>query len=197
MPRLPEENAKIREKTIKKLLDASLELFATEGYHKATMAKIAKLAGVSKGLAFHYFREKSDLLVALAGRRIEEWVPLIEGLNTIENPQDRLRFLVEFVIEELRSKTNILRLYHSLYLTNDGICAIEKAQKTYSELFKKIADQEIRLFEDFKVSDPSFHAMLLRAHLQGISIEYMLEPGSVDLNRLQKFLLQLYGKMRA
>lgn len=46
------------------LLDRASELFAEHGYDELSMARIAREAGISKPLLFHYFRTKRDLFVA-------------------------------------------------------------------------------------------------------------------------------------
>lgn len=57
-----------------KILDAAEELFAAGGYEATSTARVARRAGVPKGLVFHYFPQKIDLLVALVEERthIEE-----------------------------------------------------------------------------------------------------------------------------
>ena len=49
------------DETRAKLLDAALEVMASRGYAEATMAEIARAAGVSKGLAYYHFSSKADL----------------------------------------------------------------------------------------------------------------------------------------
>lgn len=57
-----------------RILDAAEELFAGGGYEATPTAVIARLARVPKGLIFHYFPRKIDVLVALVDERtlIEE-----------------------------------------------------------------------------------------------------------------------------
>lgn len=52
-----------------RILDAAEELFAGGGYEATPTAVIAKLARVPKGLVFHYFPKKIDVLVALIDER--------------------------------------------------------------------------------------------------------------------------------
>ncbi|MBG0817143.1 TetR/AcrR family transcriptional regulator [Planomonospora sp. ID82291] len=51
------------------MLDAAEELFARDGYEATPTAEIARLADVPKGLVFHYFPRKIDVLVALVDER--------------------------------------------------------------------------------------------------------------------------------
>lgn len=52
-----------------RILDAAEELFAESGYNGASTAGIAKKAKVPKGLVFHYFPQKMDVLTALIDER--------------------------------------------------------------------------------------------------------------------------------
>ncbi|MBO5609640.1 MAG: TetR/AcrR family transcriptional regulator [Eubacterium sp.] len=50
--------------TREKLLKSALELYTEKGYHKTTVDEIAKSAGLSTGVAYRYFKNKKDLLLA-------------------------------------------------------------------------------------------------------------------------------------
>lgn len=52
-----------------RILDAAEELFAGGGYDATPTARIAAVAGVPKGLVFHYFPRKIDVLVSLVDER--------------------------------------------------------------------------------------------------------------------------------
>lgn len=65
-----------------RILDAAEELFAGGGYDATPTARIAELAGVPKGLLFHYFPRKIDVLVSLIDERTlvtEEDVEAVPG----------------------------------------------------------------------------------------------------------------------
>jgi AcrR family transcriptional regulator len=47
------------------IADAALDVFATEGFGRATMADIARRAGVSTGNVYRYFESKDALLAAV------------------------------------------------------------------------------------------------------------------------------------
>jgi AcrR family transcriptional regulator len=55
--------------TRSRILDAAEELFAGSGYEATPTARIAERAGVPKGLLFHYFPRKIDVLVSLVDER--------------------------------------------------------------------------------------------------------------------------------
>ena len=56
----------------RQLLAKAVELFALHGYDELSMAKLAREAGVSKPLLYHYFPNKRDLFEAALGQAAEE-----------------------------------------------------------------------------------------------------------------------------
>jgi AcrR family transcriptional regulator len=48
----------------RQLLDAGARVFTERSYDDASMAEVARVAGISKGLLYHYFPSKRDLFVA-------------------------------------------------------------------------------------------------------------------------------------
>ncbi|GAA2063521.1 TetR/AcrR family transcriptional regulator [Williamsia deligens] len=53
------------------LLDLGVELFATHPYDEVHIERVAELAGVSRGLLYHYFPGKREFFVAMLGRENE------------------------------------------------------------------------------------------------------------------------------
>ena len=66
----------------RQLLGRATELFATHGYDELSMAKIAREAGVSKPLLYHYFPNKRDLFEAVLGQAAEEHLARIRTDET-------------------------------------------------------------------------------------------------------------------
>ena len=60
-PRTPKQYEEIRDEKRNLIMDVALEHFASDGYHNTTISQIARYAGISKGLLFHYFRNKQEL----------------------------------------------------------------------------------------------------------------------------------------
>lgn len=191
-PRKREDNEKIRERASIRLLEGALKVFAKHGYHASSMSEIAKESGVSKGLAYHYFSSKEDLLVSIAEQRLQEYLPLLRGLNEIGDAEERLDFLVDFIFDELVKKTDELRFYNALYLHADGVRSIGKAMKKYQVQFDQQFLAEERLLKDLGFANPGLEAIFLRSTLQGISLEYILSPTDYPLQQVKEMLISRY-----
>ncbi len=94
------------------LLDAGVRLLAKRPYDEVSIEEIAKAAGVSKGLLYHYFPTKKDFLLAAIERGQEELAELTAPDPELD-PADQLdasldRFL-DFVEEHEAAYSAIFR----------------------------------------------------------------------------------------
>src|SRR5258708_21493132 len=55
-----------------RILDAAIKVFAERGFHSATVAEIARCAGVADGTIYLYFKSKDDLLLRLFDEKMTE-----------------------------------------------------------------------------------------------------------------------------
>src|ERR1700752_2804202 len=55
-----------------RILDAAIKTFAERGFHSATVAEIARAAGVADGTIYLYFKGKDDLLLRLFDEKMTE-----------------------------------------------------------------------------------------------------------------------------
>ncbi|HEV8051735.1 MAG TPA: TetR/AcrR family transcriptional regulator [Parachlamydiaceae bacterium] len=175
-----------------RLLEGALKVFAKHGYHASSMAEIAKEAGVSKGLAYHYFSSKEDLLVTIAEQRLQQYFPLFKGLNEIVDAEERLNFFVNFIFDEFVEKTEALRFYNALYLHADGVSAIAQAMIKYQAQFDQQLLAEEKLLKDLGFANPGLEAHFLRSTLQGICLEYILSPKDYPLGQIKEMLFLRY-----
>ena len=70
-------------KTMRKLLDAAMVVFARRGYHAARVDDIVKVARTSHGTFYLYFSNKEDLLRALVAEAGEVVMALDSALGTV------------------------------------------------------------------------------------------------------------------
>ncbi|GAA2736974.1 helix-turn-helix domain-containing protein [Actinocorallia aurantiaca] len=78
-----------------RILDAAETLFAETGYEATSPARIARAADVPKGLVFHYFPQKMDVLLTLIDERTEieespEEPPPADPAGALRRLADRL-----------------------------------------------------------------------------------------------------------
>jgi AcrR family transcriptional regulator len=82
----PAQERKLRnqgKKTLRKLLDAGMVVFAKRGYHAARVDDIVKVARTSHGTFYLYFANKEDLFWALLADVSEEMTALSASLGPV------------------------------------------------------------------------------------------------------------------
>ena len=78
------------------IVAAATQLFAREGFYRTTIKDIAKLAGISSGLIYQYFREKEDVLLLVLLEVVDAYAREIpEALKGVTDPLDRLLTAVD------------------------------------------------------------------------------------------------------
>ncbi len=82
------------EKVRERIVRGAMKVFSTHGYFKAPVSKIAREAGVSKGLVFWYFRSKDELIHEAAARSLPIDI-LRECLETVQDKEELLRCVGE------------------------------------------------------------------------------------------------------
>ena len=136
----------------KKVLQASLELFASQGFEATTSQQIAKRAGVSVGSVYHTFPTKQAILVAVLA-------PIFEGtMDTVANQFNDNTFGKGFEsVEELVKVTiadrfyfadkniNVIRLMLGQMLVNSVF--VEDLKKFFEQQAKQLVLPTIVRFQ--------------------------------------------------
>jgi AcrR family transcriptional regulator len=113
-------------KTMRKLLDAAMVVFARRGYHAARVDDIVKLAKTSHGTFYLYFSNKEDLLRALAGEAGEVVAALDTALGPV-GPNDQgwleLRRWMDGFSEAWQRYAPVLRAWTDLAMSDAELSA--------------------------------------------------------------------------
>jgi AcrR family transcriptional regulator len=89
--------------TVKAILKAAAQVFASRGYAGTTTNHVAARAGVSIGSLYEYFPSKDALLVALADDHISEGQAILEevwaGIHTCRDMQEVVRRFARAMVD--------------------------------------------------------------------------------------------------
>ncbi len=118
MPRVtPEAKVRLEDARRAQILAAAARVFARRGYHRATVAEIARAARLSEGSIYNYFRGKEDLLVHIPTRLIQPiLLPLLQGAPTLRDADDLEQLLLAFasgIVREVPARAQFLKVFLS------------------------------------------------------------------------------------
>ena len=104
MGRNPQRNAEARDRRREAILEAARDRFAAVGLRAARIGDIARDAGISPGLVYHYFGSKEEIFTSLvreAFTRQNGAAQRLEGLAL--SPRDKLKMAVGGLLRNLET----------------------------------------------------------------------------------------------
>ncbi len=187
-PRSKAQNESQREETREKILMAAFKAFAEKGYSAASMSYIAKEAGISKGLSYHYFNSKEEILTGItdmlfaAGSSIEQ---AMEG----KEPKEQLRMVIDLSFQYFKENTEIVRFMTALALQPEVMHIIEdkiKFQKAHG------LEEYAKIFSALGYEDPLTEAYAFGALLDGTGLGFLAMAKDYPLEKMKNKILTKY-----
>ncbi|MGD9942557.1 MAG: TetR/AcrR family transcriptional regulator [Burkholderiaceae bacterium] len=119
-PSAPRRRRLSKEERWEEILVAAEQVFSELGYDSATVADVARRAGVVEGNVYRYVKTKRELLAHV----ISEWysrknAELDQELKQISSVRSRLRFLIAAHLRALRDSPGLMRLIIRELRTSD------------------------------------------------------------------------------
>lgn len=128
---------KVVENRREQIMDAALRVFASQGFARATNKDIAREAGITPGLIYHYFASKEALLKAIIEARSPVQTVRAMAPDTFDLPPEKmLPLILRKILQTVEDETflQLLRVYLSELIRNPkvsplGIPAIQEGTK--------------------------------------------------------------------
>ena len=163
------------------ILDAAVELFAVNGYRSTTMKDIAENAGISQPGLLHHFPSKADVLVALLRRREERALIRAEESEDLP-PVDRILT----VVRDVEDNRTLIALH--CVLTAEATSPDHPAHEFFKTRYHRIQERTTASFRHLLEqgllkpgTDPARLARTMVAVIDGLHVQWLLAPESVDI----------------
>ena len=130
-----------RAETRERIFRAALALFAERSFTKTTVEEITEAADVGKGTFFNYFRNKEDVLSALAEVQLDKYAHAIRAAESgALTPRHALRDLWRRLPEEPGRSQALVRSLMVAFLTSPAVrekmtCSLEQGREMLARLF--------------------------------------------------------------
>lgn len=132
------------------LVAAALRVVATEGIENSTVAKICEAAGVSRGLANHYFQGKEELLLIAFQKLLDDLGDVTRRASQGQETPTRKLFAIVHAIFRSEFFNSTARAAYLCFwtasLTNNQFARVNRANyaryhSSVARLFEKAAKQ--------------------------------------------------------
>lgn len=188
-PRTSEQFKQIRVEKRQLIEDTALRVFAEEGYHNASVSKIAKAAGISKGLMYNYFESKEQLLRALMADVLEEATKRFDlpKNKSIEN-EDVIRF-IDQSLELVKENPQKWKLFMSMFMQN------EVMQIMLPEMMEHMQDYITPFVDYFSAkgyTNPLAATRYFHASIDGVQMQTMVDPDNFPLKEVKEMIIKQF-----
>lgn len=191
MPRTKKAFLKIRDQSKRKIINASLKLFAVNGYHSTSIRQIAEAANISNGLLYNYFDGKEALLHEIlndATKKImESFDPNNDGILT----KEEFLYFIDQTICNIQINTSYWRLYSSLMLQPKIIDIVLYNFEKHNNSMNKML---LVFFQKQGSKNPKGEVFLFQTILKGAMIQFVSMPNKYPINYLKETLINHYKK---
>lgn len=192
---------KIVDKEAKKMeiLLAAMQVFAQKGTANTKMIDIAKSAGIGKGTIYEYFSSKEDIFLTGFQHFFEDFEKNITAaIKKNHNPQKQLETLIRtsintFFGEHLDFAVIILDFWAEGVRTkaeaiNDAL-NLKQIYQGYRSMIVEIINAGIEQGV-FRKLDPVPYASFLIGAMDGLMLQWVMEPELFDVNQVADALCE-------
>jgi AcrR family transcriptional regulator len=185
-----------------RILDAAYELFADQGVRSTTIAAIAHRVGLSEAGLLHHFRSKDALLLAVLDR-IDASYP--EAMVYVREGGGGLGSLGRMpvtgrVLADRPEQTRLRVMVAAESLGHDGIVQRTTQQRTalVRRALSAMLAHGVEAGEIRADADPDQIAVEIVAFMEGIQVQWMLEPEAIDIAACyDRYFARLVEELRA
>ncbi len=188
-PRKKEDYKAIQEVSRNKILMAALELFAGKGYAATSTDSIAKKAKISKGLIYHYFKSKQDILRGIFALLMEEGSQLMNENNQIP-PDKAIKNLIDYSFDFIVNKAKLNRLLIAIAIQPEVVKGLKEELDNARELWIGVM---IKMFRELNFQQPEAEAYLLGAMFDGVGMGYLALGEDYPIKKIKKLIEERYG----
>ena len=170
------------------IVNSAIHVFAQKGYKKAATDDIIRLAGISKGSLFVYFKNKQNLFLYVYDFVLETIINELLNENMTDE-KDVLERLKKFFLAELELMNKYPDMFEFVKMVNtENIPALsekisehnlEKVNQSYAKIFKNI--DQTRFKDDIEIEDA---LNIIRWTLNGLSDRYRITCKQIPLSQL-------------
>jgi TetR/AcrR family fatty acid metabolism transcriptional regulator len=127
----------------RQILDAAIKVFARQGFHQSTVAKVAKAAGVADGTIYLYFKSKDDILFQFYEYKARQVFERFRcTVDEATHAVDKLRNLVRIHLSEFQKDMDMAIVYQAETHQHRRITQeiIREMSKMYRDIITEIVE---------------------------------------------------------
>lgn len=188
-PRTPQQLEEIRRDRKQAIMDTALEMFAENGYDSSSISKIAKKAGVSKGLMYNYFESKEDLLTSIMMDGLDEMFSAFDMNKDGVLTKEEFTYFIKEMFNLMKVKSSFYKLYFALMM-QPSVWKLFEAQ--LADLVGPFMKIMVDYYTEKGAKNPMLEAVLIGALFDGIGFNFVFNPDLYPLDDVLELVIERF-----
>jgi AcrR family transcriptional regulator len=190
MPRTDQQWEEIRENRKAHIMEMALELFANEGYYPTSISKIAKKAGISKGLMYNYFISKEQLIREIIDNGLQDLLATFDPDKDGVLTEMEFEYMINAIFGILQENIRYWKLYFSLIMQAS---VHQLVHEGFAKLVPRLLQTQVHYFEKKGLPDPVSEAIFFAAVLDGIAFNFIIDPDHFPIDKIKQLIIERFS----
>ncbi|WP_421763670.1 TetR/AcrR family transcriptional regulator [Ekhidna sp.] len=170
------------------VINAATTLFSEKGFEKTSMNDICLLANVSKGLVYHHFASKNEILVEIFQMTTQR-MKNMSSSNLNITPSERLVTLIDTIFTQLEKDKSTFKFNLNIMFQPSTRELLSSQLKERSDaLFGSIKE----VFDQVDGENSTTLSFMFIAELDGVAIDYLSVFEDYPLEAIKQKLISKY-----
>ena len=191
-PRTRAAIEKIKQEKRELILNGALELFAINGYHITTVAAIAQKVKISKGLIYTYFKSKEEIITTLICDSMEDLLKKMLPEDGGDLTDDDFLKLIKLNFKWVKDNHIFFKMYMAVVQQPTVFKLVEKR---IMEIAQPVFVKTNNYFASKGFDDPYAETRYFNSLLDGINMNFIMEPGTFPIDALEKKVIAQYSNL--
>ena len=184
----------IEEARRRQIVETAIRTIATRGYSQASLAEIAREAGISKGVISYHFEGKVELVEEILSRLLREPAEFIkERVDSRERAMDKVRAYVTANFEFMKTHRDhyvaLVDLWESRGSEYGKRFGAEAYEPSRAYLSRILETGEAR--GEFRRLTHATVASVIQAAIDGVMLQWVFDEKAIDLDACRDQILEM------
>lgn len=190
----------IEEARRRQIIDTAIHTIASRGFSGASLAEIAREAGISKGVISYHFAGKGELVEEILSRLLREPAEYIkQRVDEVDRGLDKLRAYVRANFEFMKSHRNHYVALVGLWESRASVDG-NRDNRFKAEAYEPSRHYLSRILEAGQQSGQlrglphDTLASVIQATIDGVMLQWVFDPDAIDLDACTEEILQMLSR---
>jgi len=180
------------------IVEALFHCLSEKGHEKVTVKDIAEQAGLHYGVIHYYFQSKDEIVSVLADSIVSRYKHLLlDRVRNVQSASEKIWTSLDFLIDEFIFNRRLNRVFYNfvqMAFENKTVrTALRKQLRAYRGHIADVIEEGIENGE-FKRGKKAEIASVMVALIEGMALQWMIEPKALDRDIARKLISDTLGR---